>query len=110
MTVPVIQWPSPATATAMSFKGSTRLVGIKSSTNDWYGPSPSTRRRRRGGKPCGRCGEGSAIFAHQPDLRLQPVLSVVVAIVTAIGVRIARRQVFDDLISGRNAGDSRDVR
>jgi hypothetical protein len=40
-TTPVIQWPDPATATAMSFNGSTMLVGTASSTNDWYGPKRS---------------------------------------------------------------------
>jgi hypothetical protein len=34
ITVPVIQWPSPATATATSFSGSTRLVGTASSAKD----------------------------------------------------------------------------
>src|SRR5581483_7077398 len=39
--VPVIQCPSPAIATAASFNGSTKLAGMASSTNDWYGPSLS---------------------------------------------------------------------
>jgi hypothetical protein len=33
--VPTIQWPAPAIATAASFNGSTRLVGIASNANDW---------------------------------------------------------------------------
>jgi len=45
MTVPVIQCPSPATAKAISFRGSTILVGTARITKDWYGPNPSKNRR-----------------------------------------------------------------